>query len=223
MDVTDRRPQSVGLKAQERCYQRSLRARIMPRIVSDYRHQARDRILAAGRVVFLRRGYRNATMDEIAQGVDVTKADLYHYFPSKAALLREIGKAFPQEFNRRLGAAIKNARSAGQLADVVMQVLSDEGPEVHRLWFDMMAESANDAETEAFMSRLNREYLRALTSALPALRAVSWPAKAAPLPASAALSVLFLIQGALASLRVGIPRAQVRAALRSGLTAILSK
>lgn len=195
----------------------------MPRIVKDYQRLARGRILAAGRAVFLRRGFRSATMEEIAREVGVTKADLYHYFPSKAALLRQIGMEFPQAFLRTFESATRGARSAADIADAIDRVLTAEGAGVRRLWFDLMAESANGAATEAFMRRLNRQYLRALTSVLSALAGRSPATGAIGVPDARALAVLFLIQGALVNLRMGTPRSKVQSALRDGLEAILSR
>ena len=39
--------------------------------------------------LFTRKGFHAASLDDIAQKLGVTKAALYHYFPSKHALLRE--------------------------------------------------------------------------------------------------------------------------------------
>lgn len=195
----------------------------MPRIVKDYQEQARGRILGAGRTVFLRRGFRSATMEEIAQQVGVTKADLYHYFPSKGALLRQIGMDFPLSFLRAFERATKGSRSATDIASAIDRVLTDESLGVRRLWFDLMAESANDAATEVFMRRLNQQYLRAVTSVLRTFAARSPASNVLSIPDAKAVAVLFLIQGALVNLRMGTPRAKVRAGLKDGLGAILSR
>ena len=46
----------------------------------------RHEILLAALDVFSRRGYRNASIREIAETVGLTQAGLLHYFPSKEAL-----------------------------------------------------------------------------------------------------------------------------------------
>jgi TetR/AcrR family transcriptional regulator, cholesterol catabolism regulator len=45
--------------------------------------------LTAARV-FRERGYRSATMDDIADAVGLNKGTLYHYYPSKSALLSDL-------------------------------------------------------------------------------------------------------------------------------------
>jgi AcrR family transcriptional regulator len=50
----------------------------------------RARILRAAAALFHRRGFERTAMHEIADAVGLTKASLYHYFPSKQALLYEI-------------------------------------------------------------------------------------------------------------------------------------
>ncbi len=46
----------------------------------------RDALVAAAAAVFAARGYRNATMEEIAQAAGVAKGTLYLYFQDKEAL-----------------------------------------------------------------------------------------------------------------------------------------
>jgi TetR/AcrR family transcriptional regulator, mexJK operon transcriptional repressor len=49
----------------------------------------RERVLRAASRSFLRHGYR-ASVDEIARGAGVAKQTLYHHFPSKADLFKEV-------------------------------------------------------------------------------------------------------------------------------------
>jgi AcrR family transcriptional regulator len=54
------------------------------------REQSREELLDAAERVLLREGLSNVTVDAVAQEVDLTKAALYYYFPSKDALLFEV-------------------------------------------------------------------------------------------------------------------------------------
>jgi AcrR family transcriptional regulator len=49
--------------------------------------KVRERILEAGLEVFAQSGYRNGSLREIAERVDMSEAGLLHHFPSKSALL----------------------------------------------------------------------------------------------------------------------------------------
>lgn len=54
------------------------------------REQSREEILAATRALILRGGIPAATLDAVAREIGVSKAALYHYYPSKDALLFEL-------------------------------------------------------------------------------------------------------------------------------------
>ena len=56
----------------------------------DALHEAKRRaLLREAASAFTRKGFHAASLDDIAQKLGVTKAALYHYFPSKHALLAE--------------------------------------------------------------------------------------------------------------------------------------
>lgn len=59
---------------------------------ANYEDQ-RAQIVAAAAREFAQRGYTAATMNEIAAASGVSKATLYHYYPSKPALLEHIVRA----------------------------------------------------------------------------------------------------------------------------------
>jgi AcrR family transcriptional regulator len=48
---------------------------------------ARQRIIAAAREQFLAHGFRSVTMDDLAEGLGMSKKTVYAHFPSKSALL----------------------------------------------------------------------------------------------------------------------------------------
>lgn len=54
--------------------------------------------------LFAERGYAATSLDEIAEVLDLSKASLYHYFPSKEDLILECLDVVGNEANRRLRA-----------------------------------------------------------------------------------------------------------------------
>ena len=66
----------------------------------DELHEAkRVALLREAASAFTRKGFHAASLDDIAQKLGVTKAALYHYFPSKHALLKEcFARAFEVGF-----------------------------------------------------------------------------------------------------------------------------
>lgn len=71
--------------------------------------QIRADILRAALRVFSQKGYAAATMDEIARAVELSKAGVYFYFPSKEALFAASLKNAPgfEELNRVLEGSLR--------------------------------------------------------------------------------------------------------------------
>ena len=64
------------------------------------RDQVREEILDATRSVLLQRGLTGLTLAAVAKEVQLTKAALYHYYPSKEALEANRGaeQGMPEQF-----------------------------------------------------------------------------------------------------------------------------
>ncbi len=191
----------------------------MPRIISDYKGQAKSRILSAAIEAFSKRGYRNATMQGIAQDVGVTKADLYHYFPSKAALLKEMASSSHQLFGKSMLEAMEKAESVDELTTLIMRILDQEAQGA-RLWYDLMAESANDADLEKILRAQLCDYLKAVKLALAKIPKTSGVSLGRLPSDSVASSLMFLLVGLHSGMKLGTPRSEIRAALREGLRGI---
>lgn len=95
----------------------------------------RREIMRAGARVFLRRGYRNATVEEVAREVSLTKAAIYHYFRSKEALMDAIAEASMAASEAAVADALGEPGDAAErlrraLERCVDRVLDDEGTRV---------------------------------------------------------------------------------------------
>ncbi|MCL4747007.1 MAG: TetR/AcrR family transcriptional regulator [Burkholderiaceae bacterium] len=91
----------------------------------DY-EQHRARILELAVQAFARNGFPNASMASLARDCGTSKAALYHYFPSKDALLFEALDAY----TRRLLAQVRGARAAsaqagGEIAAIVRTLMAE--------------------------------------------------------------------------------------------------
>jgi len=62
----------------------------MPKVVPEYKEEAKARITDAATEMFLENGYKKTKMTEIAKKLGVSKGALYQYFKSKEALLLEV-------------------------------------------------------------------------------------------------------------------------------------
>jgi AcrR family transcriptional regulator len=86
----------------------------MPKVTLEYKELVKTRILESAHRVFSEKGYREATMDEIAEGVGLSKPALYRYYPSKEELFREIFKLFNQATSKALRESFKGGRLDGE-------------------------------------------------------------------------------------------------------------
>jgi AcrR family transcriptional regulator len=86
----------------------------MPKVTLEYKELVRTRILESAHRVFSQKGYREATMDEIADGVGLSKPALYRYYPSKEELFREIFRLFNQATAKALRESFKSGRLDGE-------------------------------------------------------------------------------------------------------------
>src|SRR5947209_20039109 len=67
----------------------------MPRVVPEYKEEAKNRIVSAANQVFTEKGYRQATMNDVAKKIGVSKGALYLYFASKEELFEAICRTEP--------------------------------------------------------------------------------------------------------------------------------
>jgi AcrR family transcriptional regulator len=86
----------------------------MPKVTLEYKELVRTRILESAHRVFSQKGYREATMDEIAEGLGLSKPALYRYYPSKEELFREIFRLFNQATSKALRESFKSGRLDGE-------------------------------------------------------------------------------------------------------------
>lgn len=76
----------------------------MPRVSDRHKERRRAEILRAALLVFNRKGYERATVDDIAAASGLSVGAIYRYFPSKAEIMlalieRRLGHA-PEVFDR---------------------------------------------------------------------------------------------------------------------------
>jgi AcrR family transcriptional regulator len=68
----------------------------MPKVVPQYKEEAKTRILNTATEMFLENGYKNTKMNEIAKKLGVSKGALYQYYKSKEDLLIDVIKSGAQ-------------------------------------------------------------------------------------------------------------------------------
>lgn len=82
----------------------------MPKVVPEYKEEAKKKIIIAGIEVLSRKGYCATTMDDIAAHLGVSKGALYLYFKNKDDLVVEVVTTMHmQTLNRAMAAFPNNA------------------------------------------------------------------------------------------------------------------
>jgi AcrR family transcriptional regulator len=86
----------------------------------------RKRILDASVEQFRTNGYEEVTVDEICADLGISKATFFRYFPTKDAVLRELGATLFADFEHTLAQhALESDRSAGDRIGQFYALLAD--------------------------------------------------------------------------------------------------
>jgi AcrR family transcriptional regulator len=138
----------------------------MPKVVPEYKEEAKSRILEAANKVFAERGYHEATMDDIAKRLGVSKGAIYLYFSSKEDLFEAMCKTAPQAFKEILyssfGDEANPIQSATQFFDKMLK-LSASNP---GLSFEILSEASRNPSLKRILKQNHEEYERVLTGFL---------------------------------------------------------
>jgi AcrR family transcriptional regulator len=142
----------------------------MPKVLPSYKEEARARIAGVAAELFVEKGFRAATMDDLAERLHVSKGALYLYFPSKVDLLRELQAASQKAAREMLERALSGDDPAEELISRLDEVFSEMMDRRRTaLWFEMMAEAAHDPalrETIRFDNEQDRRILGDFVRAL---------------------------------------------------------
>lgn len=132
----------------------------MPRVVPEYKEKAKDRIVGAALGVFSEKGYHEATMDDVAERLGVSKAALYQYFKSKEELYRAILIARFQSMTEMLPSSVAGgsfAESCQEFVDNLIKYSSGLGLE-----FEVISEASRNPA----LAKIVREHYRETAEAI---------------------------------------------------------
>jgi AcrR family transcriptional regulator len=108
-----------------------------------------QRIVEAARAHFFSHGFRSVTMDDLAEGLAISKKTLYAHFPSKIALLEsvladkfasveakleEITRAYPHDFSAALHELLENTqRELDEIKPPFVRDMRQKAPQVFKI------------------------------------------------------------------------------------------
>jgi AcrR family transcriptional regulator len=128
--------------------------RVATRLTREERKaQTRERLIARAQLVFLRRGFHAATLEEIAGEAGVTKGAVYSNFENKADLFMAVLDARKQSRLENFERVRPGAASMEDLARAHVRVVLEDDPEGR--WASALVEAWAASEgDEVFRARL---------------------------------------------------------------------
>jgi AcrR family transcriptional regulator len=138
----------------------------MPKVVPAYKEEAKERIIQAALQVYAEKGPYDATMEDVAKKLGVTKGALYLYFKSKDELLSEIIKRPEQSMRRFLQSLIETDNLSQSLDDLFNRDVEDTSKKRRSILFEFVAEASRNPATRNAFSEAYEQILTTLTDFL---------------------------------------------------------
>jgi len=182
----------------------------MPKVVPEYREEAKSKILEAAFQEFSEKGFHQTTMEDVAKRVGVSKGALYLYFNSKEELFKGIYEKAPQALGDIMRSSFKGndfVESSSQIFDRMMQQYASNPS----LSFEIFAEATRNPDLKKVLRANYDRYINVMVSFLKEQKAEVRSTKDLDLHALAQ-ALISLWNGMEALLVVGYPVAEVKRA-----------
>ena len=190
----------------------------MPRVVPEYKERAKDRIVEAAREVFSKKGYHEATMDDVAEQLGVSKGALYQYFNSKEDLYRTILKA---RFHNMTALLRSTATGGGSLAETCQAFFDNLTKDTSSIGhsFEVISEASRNAALAKVVRENYHETTEVIEQCLTELRKEGFLRKELDIHLLTEGLVAFY-DGLMVHLAIGTERSEVRKIFAEFMTAM---
>src|SRR3989454_10778877 len=138
----------------------------MPKVVPEYKEEAKSRILDVANKVFAEKGYHEATMDDIARRLGVSKGAIYLYFSSKEDLFEAMCKTAPQAFKEILYSSFGDEANPIQSATQFFDKMLTASASNPGLSFEILSEASRNPTLKRILKQNHAEYEEVLTGFL---------------------------------------------------------
>ncbi len=133
----------------------------MPRVIPEYKEEARQRILSVAAKMFAEKGFRQTSMEDIAEKLAVSRTALYLYFDSKENLFQGIYESSPGALQQILESSFK-----GGVTDKTVERLFDkmagQFAQNPSLSFEIFSEASHNKSLRESIGRNYEEYVKIL-------------------------------------------------------------
>src|SRR5438093_8183572 len=138
----------------------------MPRVVPEYKEEAKNRIVSAANQVFAEKGYRQATMDDVAKKIGVSKGALYLYFASKEELFEAICRTEPMALRDILYSSFSESKNPLESASEFFEKMVSRYGSNPALSFEIFSEASHNPGLRRVLKKTQDEYANTLSSYL---------------------------------------------------------
>ena len=142
-----------------------------PKLKPETLEKRKAQILKAALTSFARKGYHQATMDDIVQEAGLSKGGVYWHFKSKKELFMELFQSLLGDTGAMMLASMSSAASAREKLDAALGMLTafataDEFKEIMPLMIDIWAQNIQDPEINEVAMGIYHQFLRPLVQLL---------------------------------------------------------
>ncbi len=124
---------------------------VMPRVIPEYKQEARNRIVSVAQEAFAERGYDQTTMEGIGNRLGVSKGALYLYFKSKEELFETICKTRQHTLRQILRASLQKEDLIESSIDFFDAVTAQHSDYPISLTFELISEADRSERLKAIL------------------------------------------------------------------------
>lgn len=179
----------------------------MPKVVPEYKEEAKKRIIAAGIEVMSEKGYSQTTMEDIAAHLGVSKGALYLYFKSKEDLIFESAKNMQGQL---CGTAMTTFPNSDPL-DIWTEILDNFlplDPKVNALYFELIAMAERNPEIKKMSTKNLMDEIDMISQQMASLQQRGLIRSDAD-PCTVAIALISIFNGLRSMTLLGMPREEI--------------
>ena len=122
------------------------------------RNRNERKIISAAEKVFSEKGYNAATIQEMADNIDIPKANIHYYFPTKKDLYLAVITNLRDLWENDIDIMMNEDDAKGALSGYVKSLLdlSFDNPHAHKIWSWVLMRGAKNLTPEIKQSMINR-------------------------------------------------------------------
>lgn len=131
------------------------------------KREMRERIYQTARLLFLEHGFNSTTVEEIADAADIAQATFFNYFPSKAAVLREMTREVSEQMEVLVDQQLAHTATAqeriiGFAEQVAMSIEQAKGL-AREILLELMRTGSHTGEAIPYLTQVQEPFSRIIS------------------------------------------------------------